>query len=337
MFIKRLLKNERGVAIVVTAFVLIAIVVSALAMIRVTYVPAQSKKAEMEHYREVLNQMMEIKSVMDVLTYSESPGATFYWPIKLGYVKQMILGADIVYTSLDYTSGLRYVGVYGYITQDSGRYIFVPVYTSPKVSGGIMYEANYMYLGNVKIYYSGGTLYVVHGLSHYTTLTIPIRFESTRTATGETMTVGAYLVLTDLSPGSGLPTSVAGTGMATIKITCNDVEPTYSPPRVAENSVMIFEIEVIEAQYKQYAESLVNEVKKVLEQMGYQEVNANFNNWDDAINYFGSVVESTGDYVYMIFWDENTSTYYLAISKIDYMRVKIAYFSMNVEIVPSFT
>jgi len=337
MLMKRFLKNERGVAIVVTAFVLIAIVVSALAMIRVTYVPAQSKKAEMEHYREVLNQMMEVKSVMDVLTYSESPGATFYWPIKLGYVKQMILGADIVYASLDYVSGLRYVGVYGYITQGSGRYVFVPVYTSPKVSGGIMYEANYMHLGNVKIYYSGGTLYVVHGLSHHTTLTIPIRFESTKTATSEAMTVGAYLVLTDLTPGSGLPTSVAGTGMATIKITCNDVEPTYSPPRVEEHSVMVFEIEVIETQYKQYAESLINEIKKVLEQMGYQEVNTNLTNLDDAINYFGNIVVSSGNYVYMVFWDENTSTYYLFISKIDYMGVKVAYFSMNVEIVPSFT
>ncbi|HEC96070.1 MAG TPA: hypothetical protein ENI59_00135 [Euryarchaeota archaeon] len=342
MHIKMFLRNEKGVALVVTAFVLIAIVVSAFAMVRVTYVPAQSKKAEMEHYREVLNQMMEVKSVMDVLTYSDSPGATFYWPIKLGYVKQMILGADIVYASLEYASGLRYTGKYGYLDQTTdGKYVFNPVYTSPSVSGGIMYDANYMYVGDVKIYYSGGSLYVVHGMSHYTTLTIPIRFESTKTTTDEGRIVGAYLVLTDLTPGSGQPTSVAGTGMATLKVTCNKVEPTYSPPGISQYPLaMVFEVEILEPQYGDYAKSLMDEIKKVLEQMGYHEIITNFTSsyFNDAINDFGKIVTSSEGYWYMIISpDENTPKYYLVISKIDYVRVKVAYFSVNVEIVPSFT
>ncbi len=334
---RNLRKDERGVALVVTAFVLIGIVLAALALARVTYIPAKAKNLEVEHYRAVMNQLMEVKSLIDVLLSSKASSVTFYWPIKLGYAQNLLLGMDIVQASLGYDDkGLTYVISYGYIINESGTWIFNRVYDSPRISGGILYRGLYQYYGTIEVYYSGGVLYLNHDNRYYTVLAIPIRFDASVVQEG-TRVIGLYAQMPIISPGSGMHTSVSGMGSATLRITCREVQPPYSPPKVGEPSVVIIKIEAKESSYLKYAKALISELEDILLQMNYTKVSVNTSNLDAAINTFGYSI-GVGDFEkYTVVYNETSQEYYIIIGGIDYLRFQYGDFSVNVQIAPSTT
>ncbi|MCD6503266.1 MAG: hypothetical protein J7K58_03450 [Euryarchaeota archaeon] len=335
---RRSLRNDKkGVALVVTAFVLIGIVLAALALVRVTYVPSKAKSLEVNHYREVMNQLMEVKSLIDVLMSSRSSSVTFYWPVKLGYTQNLILGMDIVQASLGYDDrGLSYAISYGYLFNDSGVWVFSRVYDSPRVSGGILYKGLYQYYGTIELYYSGGVLYLNHNNRYYTVLALPIRFDASVTQDG-TRVIGLYAQMPAIFPGSGMHTSVSGMGSATLKITCREVQPPYSPPKVGEPSIVIIKIESWEDRYLDYAKAFLVELENILLQMNYTKVKTNATTLEDAINEFGVNITGNTFERYMILFDEETKTYYIIIGGIDYLRFQYGDFTVNVQIAPSTT
>ncbi len=83
-FMKVLRKKEEGIASTVGTIFALMIFTSLLSMFMVQVVPVQIKENEAEHDMQVLSQLSQLRSMVDLLTLTKNTNYTAYVPIKLG-------------------------------------------------------------------------------------------------------------------------------------------------------------------------------------------------------------------------------------------------------------
>lgn len=81
---RRIRRKEEGIASTVGTIFALMIFTSLLSMFMVQVVPVQIKENEAEHDMEVLSQLSQLRSVIDILTLTKNTNYTAYVPIKLG-------------------------------------------------------------------------------------------------------------------------------------------------------------------------------------------------------------------------------------------------------------
>ncbi len=81
---KKIRRKEEGIASTVGTIFALMIFTSLLSMFMVQVVPVQIKENEAEHDMQVLSQLSQLRSVVDILTITKNTNYTSYVPIKLG-------------------------------------------------------------------------------------------------------------------------------------------------------------------------------------------------------------------------------------------------------------
>ncbi len=204
--LRSFLKDKSGVAVIVTAIVLIAIILTALAAVRLNYVPAECKKLETEHYYQASSSWIKVKNFVDTFAISQAAsGTSIYWPIPLGYQKTVFLGTDTVFAGIQYLSTFSEKVYYGKIVK--GSIVWQMEYYG---NGAIRYSATYMYYPNTEIYYEGDSL-VLYQNGAYTILTPP-------TFSIDPYTKSLVTNIVSLYAGKNINTAGMGTAILEFKV-----------------------------------------------------------------------------------------------------------------------
>ena len=81
---KKIPRKEEGIASTVGTIFALMIFTSLLSMFMIQVVPVQIKENEAEHDMQVLSQLSQLRSIVDILTITKNTNYTAYVPIKLG-------------------------------------------------------------------------------------------------------------------------------------------------------------------------------------------------------------------------------------------------------------
>lgn len=137
-------KSDEGVVGIVVAILLIGLMVSAVSLIQLVYVPEWMEQKESEHMDEVLAQFAQLKFVMDTQSATDQIGTPIATPITLGSKEMPYLMSVRAFGRLD-------------IEQDSCTITIENVNnTYSYVLGGIKYSsANAYFLDQSYIYETG--------------------------------------------------------------------------------------------------------------------------------------------------------------------------------------
>ncbi len=244
---RSLIKDNSGVAVIVTAIVLIAIILTALAAVRLNYVPAECKRLETEHYYQASSSWIKIKNFIDTFTISQAAsGTSIYWPVPLGYQKTVFLGTDTVFAGIQYLSGFSEKIYYGKIVK--GSIVWQIEYSG---TGSIRYSAEYMYYPNAQIYFEGDSL-VLYQNGVYTILTPPTFSIDPYTKSMVTNVVSVYA-------GKNVNTAGLGTAILDFKVLYT-LEQQYS----IVNGVVMYQINTTHPTvYSNYLENYLKSLKYV--------------------------------------------------------------------------
>ncbi len=81
---RKIRRKEEGIASTVGTIFALMIFTSLLSMFMIQVVPVQIKENEAEHDMQVLSQLSQLRSIVDILTITKNTNYTAYVPIKLG-------------------------------------------------------------------------------------------------------------------------------------------------------------------------------------------------------------------------------------------------------------
>ncbi|AAM03674.1 TPA: hypothetical protein HA338_11460 [Methanosarcina acetivorans] len=155
---KNLFNSESAGATVVAAVLLLSIIFTVLAVVRVEYVPAWKTDAEQSHMSEVQNDMAELKSTVDMIslfTSSELNSSEYGFPVTISF---SMGGGEIPILEPSKSSGTLSLNT------ECCRMTIIPekssISTSPQIvdCGGITYYSNNREYLNQAFRYENGAL-----------------------------------------------------------------------------------------------------------------------------------------------------------------------------------
>jgi hypothetical protein len=214
--IKTLQQNNNGVAGIIVAVLLIALIISVVAIIQTVFVPQWMEQKEAEHLQTVFNQFSMLKFSIDTQAIAKNKDISLTTSITLGSKELPILQSSRSYGFLYVTASKTPFRVYN----NTGD-----VYDIESIFGSIIYSSNNAYFLDKTYTYELGALLVSQ--SDGTVMANKPHFSATYIGEGQNI-INLTLNLID-TRGIGEKQSIGGYGTYPIQTTYHsEVQKKYT-------------------------------------------------------------------------------------------------------------
>ncbi|WP_292484816.1 hypothetical protein [Methanohalobium sp.] len=150
---KSLTNSDTAISTVVSAVLILGLIVTVATIINVSYIPEWKTDTEYSHMTDVLNDMLDLKSSIDLLSTVDSQNTTMSVPVKMG-------GGEIPIVAPGKSSGTLAVNDYNYYLTVKANNSSGEVYNSSNYLGSISYRSNNNYYVDKVFGYENGALIV---------------------------------------------------------------------------------------------------------------------------------------------------------------------------------